>query len=86
MEIDLYKLMSSNGALLLFIALGMGYLIGNIKIGSIEIGSTTGVLFSGLLLGHFGFKAPPGVGSIGFVLFYLLCGSSGGASIFWCLS
>ena len=52
MEIDLYKLMSSNGALLLFIALGVGYLIGNIKIGSIEIGSTTGVLLSGLFLGH----------------------------------
>ena len=82
MEIDLYKLMSGNEALLLFFALGIGYLIGNFKIGSIEIGSTTGVLLSGLLLGHLGFKAPPNVGSIGFVLFIFCVGLQAGPRFF----
>ena len=51
MEINLEELLSANTIILLFTIIGLGYLIGNIKIGKIQAGSTTGVLLAGLLFG-----------------------------------
>ncbi len=48
-----------NPILLTFIVIGSGYLVGRIKIGTIEVGSTTGVLLAGLLFGHLGFPNQP---------------------------
>lgn len=46
--------------LTLFLILGTGYLIGNIRIGSFAFGPVAGVLFAGLFLGHFDFRMSPG--------------------------
>jgi putative transport protein len=82
MEIDLLKLLQSNEILVLFFALGSGYLIGNIKIGVIEVGSTTGVLLTGLFLGHLGLKTNPLIGTLGFTLFIFCVGYQAGPRFF----
>jgi putative transport protein len=53
----------------LFLILGTGYLIGNIRIGSFSLGPVAGVLFAGLFLGHFDFRMNAGVQAVGFALF-----------------
>jgi putative transport protein len=82
MEINLQELLSNNTILLLFCVIGFGYLIGNIKIGSIQVGSTTGVLLAGLMAGHIGFPDAPGAGTFGFILFIFSVGLQAGPSFF----
>lgn len=78
MEIDLYQLPSDNLTLLTFVVIGFGYLLGNIKIGSVEVGSTTGVLLAGLLFGHLGFSDEPDTAVFGFTLFIFSVGLQAG--------
>jgi putative transport protein len=66
----------------LFLVLGLGYLVGKTKIRGFEAGSVTGVLFVGLILGHFGFELNPTVQSIGFTLFIFSVGLQAGPSFF----
>ena len=47
---------------LLFVILALGYLIGKTKIRGFEFGPVTGVLFAGLVFGHFGFEFIPAGG------------------------
>ena len=82
MEVDLHGLFEANFILMLFSVVGLGYLIGRIKIGSIELGSTTGVLVAGLLFGHFGFDSHPILGVMGFSLFIFTVGLQAGPSFF----
>ena len=82
MEINLEELLSANVIILLFTVIALGYLIGNIKIGKIQVGSTTGVLLAGLLFGHFGFAEIPGAGTFGFTLFIFSVGLQAGPSFF----
>jgi putative transport protein len=82
MEVNLQELLSANVILLLFTVIGLGYLIGNIKIGKIQVGSTTGVLLAGLLFGHLGFSHTPGAGTFGFTLFIFSVGLQAGPSFF----
>jgi len=58
MTIDLYEVIASNTALLTFLTIGLGYLLGRVKLGSVEVGSATGVLLVGLWMGHLGFAVP----------------------------
>ncbi len=44
MEIDLYSLFQQSPALVIFVAIGLGYLLGKVNIGGFELGSTGGVL------------------------------------------
>ena len=82
MEIDLYQLLSDNLTLLTFVVIGFGYLLGNIKIGSIEVGPTTGVLLAGLVFGHLGFPDEPDAAVFGFTLFIFSVGLQAGPSFF----
>jgi putative transport protein len=68
--------------LTLFLILGMGYLIGNIRIGSFSLGPVAGVLFAGLFLGHFDFRMSPGAQSVGFALFIFSVGYQAGPRFF----
>ena len=65
-----------------FFILGVGYLIGNIRIGSFSFGPVAGVLFIGLFLGHFDFRIPPGVQSVGFAMFIFSVGYQAGPRFF----
>ncbi len=67
---------------MLFLVLGFGYLVGKTKIRGFEAGSVSGVLFVGLILGHFGFESDPTVQTIGFTLFIFSVGLQAGPSFF----
>jgi putative transport protein len=76
------EFLRGNPVALLFAVLGLGYLVGKTKIRGFEIGSITGVLFVGLVFGHFGYEFNPTVQSIGFVLFIFSVGLQAGPSFF----
>jgi putative transport protein len=82
MEINVVTLLSENTILLLFTVIGLGYLVGNIRIAGIEAGPVIGVLLVGLLFGHFGFSAPSGASSFGFALFIFSVGIQAGPTFF----
>ena len=82
MEIDLLKILSENPILMLFFVIGIGYLIGRIKLFGIETGPTIGVLLSGLLFGHWGMEVNENVGSFGFTIFIFAVGFQAGPSFF----
>jgi putative transport protein len=64
--------------LTLFLILGVGYLIGGLRIGSFSLGPVAGVLFAGLFLGHFDFRMAPGAQAVGFALFIFSVGYQAG--------
>ncbi|MCK5104247.1 MAG: hypothetical protein KAR17_15585 [Cyclobacteriaceae bacterium] len=74
----MYQLIADNAILLLFLVLAIGFVIGNAKFGSFQLGSVAGVLIGGLLLGNFGFKSSPEIQSFGFVLFMFSVGYQAG--------
>jgi len=82
MEIDLYALFKQSPSLVIFTAIGLGYLIGKVNIRGFELGSTGGVLLVGLLFGHFGFDGNPLLGTIGFILFIYSVGLQAGPRFF----
>lgn len=82
MEIDVFELLKNNGMLLLFLVIGLGYLLGNLKIGQIAVGPTIGVLLAALVFGHYKFEIPTGVGSFGFALFIFSVGLQAGPGFF----
>ncbi|MCH2158008.1 MAG: hypothetical protein MK096_04450 [Oleiphilaceae bacterium] len=75
-------LLSNQPVLTLFLIIGIGYLLGDIRIGSFSLGPVAGVLFAGLFLGHFGFEMSPGAQSVGFALFIFSVGYQAGPSFF----
>ncbi len=82
MDVNVIKVLSDNPVLTLFLVIGLGYLVGNIKFGSIEVGSTIGVLLAGMLFGHYGFQSPAMAMSAGFTLFIFSVGLQAGPTFF----
>ena len=83
MEIDLRSLLSANPILLIFTIIGIGYLLGKIKLAGIAFGSTSGILIIGLLFGHLGFVTEtPHAGTFGFIIFIYTVGLQAGPSFF----
>ncbi len=82
MELDLEKLLADSPAILLFLVIGSGYLLGKINIKGIELGSAGGVLFSALFLGHHGYELPHIIETIGFVFFIYSVGFQSGPRFF----
>lgn len=82
MEIHIYDLLRDNWLFLLFIVIGLGYLIGNVRIFGIPAGPTIGVLLAGLFFGHYELSINQGVGTFGFALFIFSVGLQAGPSFF----
>jgi len=61
-----------------FLVMGIGYIIGNLRIGSFSMGSVAGVLFAGLFFGYFGFKMSSSAQMVGFALFIFSVGYQAG--------
>lgn len=80
--VRILEFLQNQPVLTLFLILGMGYLIGNIRIGSFSLGPVAGVLFAGLFLGHFDFRMSPGAQSVGFALFIFSVGYQAGPRFF----
>ncbi|NOR55932.1 MAG: hypothetical protein GQ531_06960 [Sulfurovum sp.] len=74
----LLSLLNHHFELVFFIVLGVGYYIGNIRIGSFSIGAVAGVLFVGLFFGHYGFRISTSGQMIGFALFIFSVGYQAG--------
>ncbi|MEA3434005.1 MAG: TrkA C-terminal domain-containing protein [Campylobacterota bacterium] len=70
--------LNSHASIVFFLVLGIGYLIGNIRIGSFSLGSVAGVLFAGLIFGYFGFRITPAAQMTGFALFIFSVGYQAG--------
>lgn len=79
---NIYLLLKQQPVLTLFIIIGFGYLIGNIRLGSFSLGPVAGVLFAGLFFGYFGFRMSPGAQSVGFALFIFSVGYQAGPRFF----
>ncbi|MGD9132247.1 MAG: TrkA C-terminal domain-containing protein [Desulfobacterales bacterium] len=62
----------------LFLILGAGLVVGKFRIKGTEIGSVTGVLFIGIIAGHFNLPIPTASHSIGFILFIYCVGFQAG--------
>jgi len=82
MEIDIYQILKDNDLILLFLVVGCGYLIGNLKLFGIAVGPTIGVLLVGLFCGHHGLSMDAEVGAFGFALFIFSVGLQAGPSFF----
>ena len=82
MASEIYHLLQKQPVLTLFLILGIGYLIGGLKVRGFSLGSVAGVLFAGLFFGHFGFKMSPGAQSVGFALFIFSVGYQAGPRFF----
>ncbi len=72
MAIDIIQLLKDHPEVVLFVLLALAYLIGNIRLGSLELGAPPGMLIAGLIFGHFGFNLFEGIEIIG--LFFFLYG------------
>lgn len=66
----------------LFLSVSLGYLIGRIRIGAIEIGGICGTLFVALVLGQFGVKLSADLKSTAFALFIFSLGFTAGPQFF----
>ena len=55
--------------LVFFLVLSLGYMVGNIRVAGISLGSVGGVLLVGLLFGHLGFSMHAGAQTFGFAIF-----------------
>ncbi len=79
---QLIEILKTQPVLTLFLILGIGYLIGGIRIGSFSLGPVAGVLFAGLFLGHFDFSMSAGAQAVGFALFIFSVGFQAGPMFF----
>lgn len=82
MQIDLYELFSGSPTLVLFVVVGLGYLLGRTAIRGFELGATGGVLLIALAFGHAGFEPDPLIGTIGFTMFIYAVGVQAGPRFF----
>ncbi|MEJ2235315.1 MAG: aspartate-alanine antiporter [Syntrophobacterales bacterium] len=67
-----------NVALVIFLTLALGYLIGNVKFGHFSLGSVTGTLLAGVLIGQLDIAISAQVKSIFFTMFLFAVGYSVG--------
>ncbi len=63
-----------NPELAIFLTLGLGYWIGKLRIGKFELGSVTGVLLAGILIGQLGIEISPQIKSVFFIMFLFAVG------------
>lgn len=77
----LHQLLLEQPLIALFAVIAAGLLLGNVKVKGIHLGSS-GVLFTALLAGHFGYSIPAGVGTLGLVLFVYCVGIGAGDRFF----
>jgi putative transport protein len=75
-------ILRGNSIALLFVVLAAGALIGRINVRGFELGPVTGVLFSGLVFGHFGYELSASSQAFGFVMFIFSVGYQAGPSFF----
>lgn len=76
------ELLQEQPALALFLVIGVGYVFGRVRVAGVQLGTSTGVLLGGLVLGHYGVHGWGGSQSIGFMLFIYCVGLRAGPQFF----
>jgi len=64
--------------IVLFVLLGVGYLLGRIKVAGLAFGPVAGTLLIALVFGHFGFRMAAGAQTVGFALYIFSVGYQAG--------
>lgn len=82
MNINVASLLDGNDILLLFVVLVLGLCLGKIRLGSIQLGSSIGVLVASLLLGQLHFVINTEALNLGFMLFIFCVGVEAGPNFF----
>jgi putative transport protein len=78
----IHTFLSENPVGLLFLIIGIGYLVGKIRIVNFDLGPVSGVLFVGLVFGNYGYTLSSTVQTMGFVLFIFSVGLQAGPRFF----
>ena len=71
----------TNSMMILFLVIGLGYLVGSIKVCGLDLGSA-GVLLVALIFGHFGFTIPGVAKDLGLICFVTSVGYIAGPKFF----
>jgi putative transport protein len=74
----LLELLHTQTLVVLFVVLGFGYLVGRVGWGGFKLGPVAGVLFAGLVFGHFGFHVNEAAQTFGFAMFIFCVGFQAG--------
>ncbi|WP_158783153.1 aspartate:alanine antiporter [Pantoea sp. BAV 3049] len=82
MNINVADLLSGNDILLLFVVLALGLCLGKLRLGSVQLGNSIGVLVVSLLLGQQHFSINPNALNLGFMLFIFCVGVEAGPNFF----
>jgi len=81
-NINVADLLSRNYILLLFVVLSLGLCLGKLRLGSIQLGNSIGVLVVSLLLGQQNFAINTDALNLGFMLFIFCVGVEAGPNFF----
>ncbi len=68
----IFDTLRANPELAIFLTLSLGYALGKLRIGTFELGSVTGVLLAGILIGQIDIVIDPQVKSVFFIMFFFL--------------
>ncbi|CCP06726.1 Putative AAE family transporter [Erwinia amylovora MR1] len=82
MNINVADLLSRNYILLLFVVLALGLCLGKLRLGSVPLGNSIGVLVVSLLLGQQHFSINTDALNLGFMLFIFCVGVEAGPNFF----
>ncbi|WP_026111880.1 aspartate:alanine antiporter [Winslowiella toletana] len=82
MNINVAELLSGNYILLLFVVLALGLCLGKLRLGSVQLGNSIGVLVVSLLLGQQHFVINTEALNLGFMLFIFCVGVEAGPNFF----
>lgn len=82
MNINVADLLSGNYILLLFVVLALGLCLGKLRLGSVQLGNSIGVLVVSLLLGQQHFSINTDALNLGFMLFIFCVGVEAGPNFF----
>ncbi|ELO49102.1 putative transporter [Salmonella enterica subsp. enterica serovar Enteritidis str. 648904 3-6] len=75
MNINVADLLNGNYILLLFVVLALGLCLGKLRLGSVQLGNSIGVLVVSLLLGQQHFSINTDALNLGFMLFIFVSAS-----------
>jgi putative transport protein len=81
-NINVADLLSGNYILLLFVVLALGLCLGKLRLGSVQLGNSIGVLVVSLLLGQQHFAINTDALNLGFMLFIFCVGVEAGPNFF----
>jgi len=81
-NINIADLLSGNYILLLFVVLALGLCLGKLRLGSVQLGNSIGVLVVSLLLGQQHFSINTEALNLGFMLFIFCVGVEAGPNFF----